>query len=270
MLIAIGLRSEGVREWNFSIRGLGDRDLLAAAQLACDHEVWDRCINTSDKTQGEIDIDQRFPMPLRSEVTAAARDAGLDPAFIYGLIRQESRFVMDARSGVGASGLMQLMPSTAKWTAKKIGVPYTPDLLTDRDTNLRLGNAYLRLVLDDFGGSQPMAAAAYNAGPRPAAPVAQRPGARRGHLGREHSVSRDARLREESAEQRHLLFGAARRQGNDDPRPARPAGRAARPERPFAREGPALIESAAARRESALAGSSLPARRTVWQCFENS
>jgi soluble lytic murein transglycosylase len=165
MLIAIGLRSEGVREWNFSIRGLGDRDLLAAAQLACDHEVWDRCINTSDKTQAEIDIDQRFPMPLRREVAAAARDAGLDPAFIYGLIRQESRFVMDARSGVGASGLMQLMPSTAKWTAKKIGVPYTPELLTDRDTNLRLGNAYLRLVLDDVGGSQPMAAAAYNAGP---------------------------------------------------------------------------------------------------------
>jgi soluble lytic murein transglycosylase len=165
VLIAIGLRSEGVREWNFSIRGLGDRDLLAAAQLACDHEVWDRCINTSDKTQVEIDIDQRFPMPLRREVAAAARDAGLDPAFIYGLIRQESRFVMDARSGVGASGLMQLMPSTARWTAKKIGVPYTPDLLTDRDTNLRLGNAYLRLVLDDVGGSQPMAAAAYNAGP---------------------------------------------------------------------------------------------------------
>ena len=165
MLISIGLRNEGVREWNFTIRGMGDRELLAAAQLACDHEVWDRCINTSDKTQSEIDLEQRFPMPLQKEVAAAARDAGLDPAFIYGLIRQESRFVMDARSGVGASGLMQLMPGTAKWTAKKIGLPYSPDLLTDRETNLKLGNAYLRLVLDDVGGSQPMAAAAYNAGP---------------------------------------------------------------------------------------------------------
>jgi soluble lytic murein transglycosylase len=164
-LIAIGLRSEGVREWNFSIRGMSDRELLAAAQLACDHEVWDRCINTSDKTQEEIDMEQRFPTPLRKEVAAAAREAGLDPSFIYGLIRQESRFVMDARSGVGASGLMQLMPDTAKWTAKKIGVPYSPALIADRETNLKLGNAYLKLVLDDVGGSQPMAAAAYNAGP---------------------------------------------------------------------------------------------------------
>ena len=60
---------------------------------------------------------------------------------------------------------MQLMPATAKWTAKKIGLPYTPALIADRDTNLRLGNAYLKLVLDDVGGSQAMAAAAYNAGP---------------------------------------------------------------------------------------------------------
>ena len=93
------------------------------------------------------------------------REIGLDPAFVYGLIRQESRFIADARSGVGASGLMQLMPSTARWTAKKIGLPYTPGAIVDRDTNLRLGNAYLKLVLDDAGGSQAMAAAAYNAGP---------------------------------------------------------------------------------------------------------
>jgi soluble lytic murein transglycosylase len=164
-LIAIGLRGEGVREWNFSIRGMSDRELLAAAQLACDREVWDRCINTSDRTRSEIDMDQRFPAPLRQEVSTRAREIGLDPAFVYGLIRQESRFIMDARSGVGASGLMQLMPATAKWTAKKIGMPYSPALITDRDTNLRLGNAYLKLVLDDVGGSQPMAAAAYNAGP---------------------------------------------------------------------------------------------------------
>ena len=165
LLVSIGLRSEGVREWNFSIRGLNDRELLAAAQLACDHEVWDRCINTSDKTRNEIDMEQRFPAPLLRDVSARARETGLDPAFVYGLIRQESRFIMDARSGVGASGLMQLMPATAKWTAKKIGLPYSPGLIADRDTNLRLGNAYLKLVLDDVGGSQAMAAAAYNAGP---------------------------------------------------------------------------------------------------------
>ncbi len=164
-LIVLGLRNEGVREWNYSLRGMGDRELLAAAQLACDREVWDRCINTSDRTRAEIDIDQRFPMPFRTEVQARAREIGLDPAYVYGLIRQESRFVMDARSSVGASGLMQIMPSTARWTARKIGLDFTPELITDRDVNLRLGTSYLKLVLDDFDGSQAMAAAAYNAGP---------------------------------------------------------------------------------------------------------
>ena len=164
-LISIGLRSEGVREWNFSIRGFGDRELLAAAQLACDREVWDRCINTSDRTRNEIDLAQRFPMPFRQEVVAKANEIGLDPAYVYGLIRQESRFIMDARSTVGASGLMQLMPATARWTAKKIGFAYTQDLITDRDTNLKLGTTYLKLVLDDFNGSQALAAAGYNAGP---------------------------------------------------------------------------------------------------------
>jgi len=164
-LINLGLRSEGEREWNFTLRGMNDRELLAAAQLACDREVYKSCINTSDRTRGEIDMAQRFPMPYQKEVTTHAREIGVDAAYVYGLIRQESRFIMDARSGVGASGLMQLMPATARWTAKKIGLPYTPDLITDRDTNIKLGTSYLKLVLDDFGGSQALAAAAYNAGP---------------------------------------------------------------------------------------------------------
>jgi soluble lytic murein transglycosylase len=164
-LIALGLRSEGVREWNFSLRGMNDRSLLAAAERACEREVWDRCINTSDRTRHEIDLDQRFPMPFREDVVASARDIGVDPAYVYGLIRQESRFVMDARSHVGASGLMQLMPSTARWTARKIGLPYSAEQITERTVNLRLGTSYLKLVLDDFDGSQALAAAAYNAGP---------------------------------------------------------------------------------------------------------
>jgi soluble lytic murein transglycosylase len=110
-------------------------------------------------------MNQRYPMPFRDAVTGQAVAIGLDPAYVYGLIRQESRFNMDARSSVGASGLMQLMPATARWTARKIGLPYTQDLIADRDTNLKLGTAYLKFVLDDFGGSQALAAAAYNAGP---------------------------------------------------------------------------------------------------------
>ena len=122
-----------MREWNFTLRGMNDRELLAAAQLACDREVWDRCINTSDRTRNEVDMAQRFPMPYRKEVVAQAREIGLDPAYVYGLIRQESRFIMDARSSVGASGLMQVMPATARWTAKKIGLAVPPEQITDRE-----------------------------------------------------------------------------------------------------------------------------------------
>ncbi|MCW5610200.1 MAG: transglycosylase SLT domain-containing protein [Rubrivivax sp.] len=164
-LLALGLRSEGVREWNFSLRGLGERELLAAAQRACDHAVWDRCINTSDRTRTEVDLAQRFPTPFRDEVVAKAREIGLDPALMYGLIRQESRFVTDARSHVGASGLMQLMPGTARWTARKVGLRFTPGMINDPQVNLHLGASYLKLVLDDFDGSLAMATAAYNAGP---------------------------------------------------------------------------------------------------------
>ena len=164
-LIALGLRSEGVREWNFQLRGLDDRGLLAAAQLACDREIWDRCINTSERTRTDVDMAQRFPTPHREMIESKARQAGLEPALVFGLIRQESRFIGDARSGVGASGLMQLMPATARWTAKQVGLPFTPQMITDRDVNLQLGAAYLKRVLDDFDGSLAMATAAYNAGP---------------------------------------------------------------------------------------------------------
>jgi soluble lytic murein transglycosylase len=164
-LIDLGLRNEGVREWNFTLRGMDDRALLAAAQRACEREVWDRCINTSEKTREEIDMNQRFPMPHRQAVLREASAIGLDPAYVYGLIRQESRFITDARSHVGASGLMQVMPATARWTAKKLGIPYSGALITDRDTNLKIGTGYLKLVLDSFEGQQALAAAAYNAGP---------------------------------------------------------------------------------------------------------
>ncbi|MBK5203947.1 MAG: lytic transglycosylase domain-containing protein [Polaromonas sp.] len=169
--ILMGLRSEGVREWNYSTNlqsrgGMGERELLAAAQFACDRQIWDRCINTSERTGDVFDFEQRFPMPFREAVIKHSQAINLDPAYVYGLIRQESRFIMDARSGVGASGLMQVMPATARWTARKIGLEgFSADQLNDRDTNITIGTAYLKLALDDLGGSMAMAAAAYNAGP---------------------------------------------------------------------------------------------------------
>ncbi|WP_439589926.1 transglycosylase SLT domain-containing protein [Hydrogenophaga sp.] len=167
----LGLRSEGVREWNYTVGlhtpgGMPERELLAAADLACRHEFWDRCINTSERTPQVLDHAQRFPLPHRESVVPRAREIGLDPAYVYGLIRQESRFITDARSGVGASGLMQVMPATARWTARKIGLTdFKPGQITDRDTNILIGTAYLKFALDDFEGSLPLAAAAYNAGP---------------------------------------------------------------------------------------------------------
>jgi soluble lytic murein transglycosylase len=169
--INMGLRSEGDREWNYVVRlhdpgGMNDRDLLATADLACEREDWKNCINTSERTREFIAFDQRFPMPLHDAVISRSKAIGLDPAYVYGLIRQESRFLMDARSGVGASGLMQVMPATARWTAKKIGMDgFQPNQINDRDVNIAIGTAYLKLALDDFAGSMPLAAAAYNAGP---------------------------------------------------------------------------------------------------------
>ncbi len=169
-MLALGWRTEAVKEWNFTLGyakpgGLSDRELLAVAEVACQREVWDRCINSSERTRQEIALNQRYPTPFKADVLTAARDVGLDPAYMYGLIRQESRFIVAAKSSVGASGLMQVMPATAAWTAKKLSIDYHPDLITDRLTNLRIGAGYLKLVLDDFQGAQAMAAAAYNAGP---------------------------------------------------------------------------------------------------------
>jgi soluble lytic murein transglycosylase len=169
--IQLGLRSDGVREWNYTTNlhergGMNDRALLAAAELACRNEVWDRCINTSDRTKNVVDLEQRFPMPFKAAVLARTKQIGLDPAYVYGLIRQESRFIMDAKSTVGAAGLMQVMPATARWTARKIGLTdFQPHHIANRDTNIAIGTGYLQLVLDTFDGSMPMAAAAYNAGP---------------------------------------------------------------------------------------------------------
>ena len=163
----MNMRFEGVREWNWELRGMNDRELLAAAEYARRKNVLDRMVNTSDRTRGEYDFTQRFPTPHRDLMVSATNALGLDMAWTYGLIRQESRFVMNARSSAGASGLMQLMPKTAKWVARKIGMDgFSPGDVNDPKTNIALGTSYLKMVLDDLDGSQALASAAYNAGPK--------------------------------------------------------------------------------------------------------
>jgi len=94
------------------------------------------------------------------------REQGVDEAWVYGLIRQESRFLADVTSSAGARGLMQLMPDTAKWVAQQLGITnFQQGLVTQIDINLRLGTYYLKHVLTTLDNQPLLASAAYNAGP---------------------------------------------------------------------------------------------------------
>lgn len=162
----LDLRTEAVREWNWSLRGMSDRELLASAEVAKDLQIWDRAINTADRTRNEHDYSLRFLAPYGDQVRAAALDQSLDDAWVYGLMRQESRFITSAKSSVGASGLMQLMPATAKWVAKKIGLTdFSHKQVNDTETNVLLGTSYMRLVMENLDNHPVLASAAYNAGP---------------------------------------------------------------------------------------------------------
>jgi soluble lytic murein transglycosylase len=162
----MNLRFEGNRDWNWELRNMSDKQLLAAAEYAKRIGLYDRVVNTADRTKQEHDFSLRYPTPYRDELSPIAKQIDLNLAWAYGLIRQESRFIMNASSSVGASGLMQVMPNTAKYVAKKIGMTsYTNDKLADTNTNLTLGSNYLNMVLVDLDGSWVLASAAYNAGP---------------------------------------------------------------------------------------------------------
>jgi soluble lytic murein transglycosylase len=163
---SLRLRFEGTREWNWELRKFSERELLAAAEFARKNEILDRMVNTSERTRTMFDYTQRFPAPHDDILQPTTKNLGLDRAWVYGLIRQESRFITDARSGVGASGLMQVMPSTGQYVAKKIGLTdFVHTMLSDLRTNIVLGANYMNMVLANADGSQPLASAAYNAGP---------------------------------------------------------------------------------------------------------
>ncbi|MBV8210829.1 MAG: lytic transglycosylase domain-containing protein [Burkholderiaceae bacterium] len=166
-LLRLGMHEEGNHEWAWQLRGMNDTQLRAAAEYARQQGALDRMIATSEHTRGEIDLQQRFPTPYRQLLSDVALPLRIDVDWIYGLIRQESRFIEDARSGSGAQGLMQLLPRTAGYVARRIGLQhYHPSRINDTDVNLRLGVTYLKLVYDDQGGAPLLASAAYNAGPR--------------------------------------------------------------------------------------------------------
>lgn len=165
-LFRLDLRTEGTREWNWALRNRDDRFLLAAAQLAQQLGIYDRAINAADKTRNEHDYSLRYLAPYRERIEPNAKSRDLDTGWVYGLMRQESRFVTAARSGVGAQGLMQIMPATGKWVAGKLGMSgYNVGWLQDPDTNVMLGTTYMRMVLEGLDNHPVLASAAYNAGP---------------------------------------------------------------------------------------------------------
>jgi soluble lytic murein transglycosylase len=165
-LFRVDMRVEAIREWAWSLRGLDDRALLAAAEFAKRQEIWDRAINTADRTLSQHNFSLRYIAPFSSRVLPKADELALDNGWVYGLMRQESRFIMNAQSSVGAKGLMQLMPATAKWVAKKINlVNFHPGRVNEMDTNVTLGTNYMKMVLRSLDNHPVLASAAYNAGP---------------------------------------------------------------------------------------------------------
>jgi len=162
----LGLRSDATQEWNWAIREMTDPQLLAAAELARRNEWYDRAINTAERTRELHDFDLRFIAPYRELAQQAARENQIDEAWVFGLMRQESRFINVARSNVGASGLMQIMPATARWIAQRLGIKgFDPSEMRDPAKNIQFGAYYLKHVQTTLDGSPVLATAAYNAGP---------------------------------------------------------------------------------------------------------
>ena len=157
------------REWNWAVRQAylkhDDGLLLAAAKRATDMGWYDRAIYAADRTEKKHNYAYRFATPHQSLVVSHSRNAGIDPAWAYGLMRQESRFVTAARSHVGAGGLMQIMPGTAKLVARQMGETYNPAALSDANTNIRYGTFYLSMIQGQLSSNPVLATAGYNAGP---------------------------------------------------------------------------------------------------------
>jgi soluble lytic murein transglycosylase len=165
-LYRANLRSEALEEWRWALRNFDDHELLTAAEIARRNEMFDRAIGAADKTVSVHDFSMRYLAPYRTELQAHIREHGLDEAWVYGLMRQESRFATSAKSDVGASGLMQIMPDTARWIAKKLGLKsYRNALIHQLDTNLRLGTYYMKTIFTQSDNNPVLASAAYNAGP---------------------------------------------------------------------------------------------------------
>jgi soluble lytic murein transglycosylase len=165
LLKEAGFSWDAAREWNWALRMADDRLLLAAADAAMNSLWYDRAIYAAERSKQFRIKELSYVAPFRSIVQSYAKENNLEEAWVYGLMRQESRFVSEARSGVGASGLMQLMPQTAQWVAKRLKLKYHSGMTNDAGANVQLGTYYLKHVQENLSNSPVLATAAYNAGP---------------------------------------------------------------------------------------------------------
>lgn len=157
------MRRQAQAEWRFATRDFNEDNLLTAAQVAFDNQFYDMAINSADRTDHKLNYKLRYLSPFKDLTVRYAAQVGVDPAWVYGLIRQESRFVMGAQSSVGAQGLMQVMPATAREIAGKIGMS-SSELYT-MDGNIRMGTWYMADAKRRLQNNEVMATAGYNAGP---------------------------------------------------------------------------------------------------------
>lgn len=153
------------REWRYATQRMTKAQLPVAAKLAQQWGWHDRAIMTLAQAKHWDDLELRFPLAHKKIILGQAKRQGINPAWAYAIIRQESAFTSDARSHAGAMGLMQLLPRTARQVARSLRMrrPRRNDLL-NVTTNVRLGIRYLKKVQDRFNGHPVLATAAYNAG----------------------------------------------------------------------------------------------------------
>lgn len=163
---ARGQIADARREWYHASRLFSREEMVAQARLAYEMEWYFPAIRTISQAEYWDDLDIRFPMAHRNDLVQAARSRDIHPSWVFAITRQESAFMVDARSQVGASGLMQLMPATAQEMAKRFSIPLSsPKQILNPVTNIQLGAAYLSQIYGQFKGNRVLASAAYNAGP---------------------------------------------------------------------------------------------------------
>ncbi len=159
-------RADARREWGLATRNLSPQQLHHAAQLARQWGWYEQAISAAISARKWNDLLLRFPLAYGVEISDSAQNNNIDTSWILAVARQESSFKPDARSPAGALGLMQLMPRTAKATAKQAKIHYLgAQQLTEPEVNIKLGSHYLASLSRRYAGHRVLASAAYNAGP---------------------------------------------------------------------------------------------------------